>query len=94
MYNNREYRYYYITGLGTVQVFSGKGVLHSVVVNGIGTGGTIKIVDGLSGSTANIGTITLTSSPVATFLYDVSVSTGLRISTSGSPDITVTYTVG
>ncbi len=96
MYDNTEYQYTSIAGAGTTQVFTGKGNLHSIVVNGTGTGGTVKIIDNTSGSTANVGTISLNSTPVVPFTlkYEVSIANGLRIITSATPDITVTWAQG
>jgi hypothetical protein len=94
MYNTKEYIYSNITGAATTQAFTGKGVLHSVVVNTANAGGTIKLIDNTTGTTANIGTITIAGSTVVTLLYDVVIANGLRIVTSASPDITVTYTTG
>ena len=92
MYNNREYQYVNITSAVTTQVFTGKGILHSVIINNIGSLGTITIADSTSATSPRVGIITLASSPAADKFYDVSISSGLRIVTSATPDITVTYT--
>ncbi len=88
-FNNQEYLYKNITTGATTQVATGRGVLHSIVVNTTAAG-TIKIIDGISGSTANIGTLKI-SVGEGTYLYDVVFSVGLRIITAGASDITVNY---
>jgi len=92
MYNQNQYQWKNIVGVNSpaVTVFSGSGTLHSVVINSFGTGGVITLAD--AGSPAvTIGTITLSGSPFTTILYDVSISGGLTVKTSASPDITVTW---
>ncbi len=89
MFNNREYVYNNITTNTTTQVATGRGVLHSVVVNTTAAG-SIKLIDGTAGTTANIGTLKA-SIAEGTYLYDIVFSTGLRIVTAGSSDITVNY---
>ncbi len=94
MYNDREYQYLNLNGSGTTQVFSGKGILHAIVINTVDNG-TIKIIDGISGSTANVGTIRVNSSPfIQPTPYDTTIATGLRLVITASPDITVAYTTG
>ena len=92
MYNNKQYEWKNITGVNSpaITVFSGSGTFHSVVINSIGTGGYILLTD--AGSPAvTIGTITLSGSPFTTLLYDISISGGLTVKTSGSPNITLTW---
>lgn len=91
MYNDRQYKWVNIAGAATTDVFTGAGTLGSIIVNSSGTGGTITISD--RGSPAvTLGTITLSGSPLVALRYDASISGGLRIVTSASPNITVTYT--
>lgn len=89
MFNNREYNYTNITGTTTTQVATGRGVLHNITVN-TAAAGSIKLIDGTSGTTANIGIL---KSAVAegTYSYDVVFSAGLRIVTAANTDITVSY---
>jgi len=89
MYNNRQYNYKYISGVASPVVFTGAGILHSVVINAVGTGGTITLTD-TSSPSATVGIITV-NSPMTTLLYDVGVAGGLQVTTSASPNITVTY---
>lgn len=89
MFNNREYLYSNITGAATTQVATGRGVLHSIVVNTTAAG-SIKLIDGTSGTTANIGTMKI-SIGEGTYLFDCVFSAGLRIVTAAASDITVCY---
>lgn len=86
----QEFNYTNISTNTTANVFSGKGFLHSIVINTTAAG-TIKIIDGVSGdTTANVGT--LASSVLAgTFLYDVAISKGLIIITAAASDVTVCW---
>jgi len=91
MYNQNQYQYKHIAGVSSPVVFTGSGTLHAVTINGTGAGGTITITDTTSPS-ATVGIITA-GSPI-TLLYDVAIAAGLQITTTASPDITVTYTKG
>ena len=92
MYNNREYQSVNLVGAASSSViFTGRGILHSIIVNTANGGGTITITD--TPSTTK-GTITLTNSVATTLFYDIAISGGLKIATSTSPDITVVYTQG
>lgn len=93
-YNNKEYQYAYLTGASTNQVFTGKGILHYITVNAVGLAGSISIIDGIAGTTPNVGLITLSNSNIVTLHYDVYMATGLRIRQTNSPDITVCYEQG
>lgn len=95
MYNQNEYLYANLSSAATTQVATGKGILHTVVINTVDKAdGTIKLIDGTAGTTANMATITMTGSAYTTLRYDTVFATGLRIVTSTSPNITVTYTQG
>lgn len=89
-YNESEYQYTNITTGTTTQVATGRGVLHSIVINTTAAG-TIKLIDGTSGTTANIGTMKA-SIVEGTYIFDCVFATGLRIVTAASSDITVCYT--
>jgi hypothetical protein len=89
MYNTREYQYTNTTGAATTQVFTGRGTLQAITINTT-SGGSIKLIDNTSGTTANIGTLVL-SAPVGTYWYNCSVSKGLRIVTAGASDITISW---
>ena len=83
------YEYTYITTATTTQVFSGTGTLHAIVVNTTAAG-TIGIVDNITGTTVNIGSL---KSNVAegTYFYEVVCKLGCRIVTGASSDITVVW---
>lgn len=84
--------YNYITTATTTQVKSGSGYLHKIVLNKPVASSTIKLIDNTAGTTANIGIITNTTDVKPyELVYDVRFSTGLRIVTSGTDDITVIY---
>lgn len=84
-----EFQYTNITSATTTQIATGRGRLHSIVVNTTAAG-AISIIDNTSGTTANIGTLKA-SVVEGTYLYDVSFSKGLRIVTAGASDITVCW---
>ena len=75
----------------TTTIKSGAGILHTVVVNTLGTTPTIQIYDNTAASGTKIGLITPTVT--GTYDYDVSFNTGLTVVTTGTgtADITVTW---
>lgn len=83
-----------IKGATTTQVYTGACTLERIIVN-TATAGTIGIIDGTSGTTVNVGTITPGASQlgVGTYWYGVTCGLGIRIVTSASPDITVVWRV-
>ena len=81
-----------IAGAATTQVKVGNGRLVAIVLTKPVASSTIKRIDGTSGTTANIGTITNTTDVKPYYLpYDLRFTDGLRIVTSGADDITVVY---
>jgi hypothetical protein len=84
--------YEYITTATTTQVKTGAGILHKVIFNTPVDTGTVKLIDNTAGSTTNIGLIT-TTADVKPFelVYDCRFSTGLRIITTQTQDITIIY---
>jgi hypothetical protein len=85
-------RFLYIAGAATTQVVTGKGVLRAIIFNKPVASSTVKLIDGTSGTTANMGIITNTSAVEPyQICYDVKFRDGLRIVTSGADDITVVY---
>ncbi len=82
-------QYTHISTNTTTQVFTGRGNLKAIVVNTTAAG-TIGIIDGTSGSTVNVGSLKA-SVVEGTYLYDCSISSGLRIITAASSDITVIW---
>lgn len=89
-YNNKEYKYKYLAGIADTLVATGRGKIHSIVVNTT-SAGAIIVANSASTTTPAIATLKA-SVPEGTYLYDVVFSTGLYISLAGASDITVTYT--
>ena len=90
---DRASQYYHITTAGTYQIKTGRGRLRRIVINTPVANDTVKIIDGTSGTTANIATITegaSVSGPVE-IDYNVIFMNGLRIITDGNDDITVVF---
>ena len=82
----------YIAGAATTQVSTGRGVLRAIVFNKPVASSTVKLIDGTSGTTANIATITNTAAVEPYSLdYNIRFDDGLRIVTSGADDITVIW---
>ena len=52
--------------------------------------GTIKIIDGVSGTTTNVGLLK-SSIPEGSYEFNVSMQLGIRIVTGAASDITVVY---
>jgi hypothetical protein len=89
---DRASQYAYIAGAATTQVKSGRGRLRRIVFNKPVSASTVKLIDGTSGTTANVATITNTTDVKPYFLdYNMIFMNGLRIVTSGADDITVVY---
>jgi hypothetical protein len=91
MYNQEEFIASNITSATTTQVYTGRCRLRAIVVNTTAAG-TIKIIDGTSGTTANIGTLKA-SVAEGVYRYDCIMTSGIRIVTGAASDITVLYTV-
>jgi hypothetical protein len=89
---DRASQYSYITTGTTTQVKTGRARLRRIVVNVPIAAATIKIIDGTSGTTANVATITCTADLKPFFIdYNLICNNGLRIVTSGATDVTVVY---
>jgi hypothetical protein len=85
-------RHAYITSGSTNQIKTGRGRLHRIILNKPVASSTITIIDGTSGTTANIGVITNTSAVEPYQMeYGIIFHAGLRIITSGADDVTVVY---
>ena len=88
--------YTHITGAATTQVLSSPGLLKRIVINRSELSGTITIVDNTTGTTPVIGAVTFPAitlnSDIGVLEYDINVSTGIRVITTGTNlDITVVY---
>lgn len=84
-----NYKYAYIGTATTTQVATGQGQLIRIIV-GETSAGAISIIDGISGSTVNLGSLKA-SITEGTYDFNVNYATGLRIITAGASKITVVY---
>lgn len=87
--SSTRYNKTYIDSATTTQVKTGNGVLRAIII-GETAAGAISIIDGTSGTTANIGTLKA-SIVEGTYFFDTSFSQGLRIVTAGASKITVVW---
>lgn len=80
-----------INAQAAVVAKTGSGILHTVVVNTLGTSPTIQLWDNTAASGTKIGNITPTVP--GTFDFDLVFNTGLTITTAGTggADITVIW---
>jgi hypothetical protein len=90
MYNNFEYKPTHVTTSSTTQVFTGKGVLHSIIVNATAAS-TFAIFDSAIGITS--GTVAILKASVAenTYTYDATIANGLYIVNGTTGDYTVMW---
>lgn len=86
------FSYSHISTNTTTTVKSGSGVLHSIVINTLGTTDTLTIYDNTAGSGTVIAVVNAALSQ-GTFIYDCAFSTGLTVVSSGTtpPDVTINY---
>lgn len=75
-----------ITSAATTQVFTGKAKAVYIQVNATPTG-NITIIDGTSGTTSTHGVVTAPTAGMLIRAYKF--TSGVRIVTTGTPDITV-----
>lgn len=77
---------------GTSTIKSSSGTLHTITINTLGTGSTLKVYDNTAASGTLIATIN-TALSIITFIYNAKFATGLTVSATGTPaaDLTVTY---
>ena len=87
--NYSDYQYHYIDDASTHQIFTGRGMLHAIVITEAAAG-TIKIIDNTTGNTANVATLKA-SLAEGTYKFDCSISKGLRIITAAATKITVIW---
>jgi hypothetical protein len=89
---DRASQFQRITTAATTQVKTGRGRLRRIVNNTPQATSTITLIDGTSGTTANIGVITNTADVKPYYVdYNLIFMHGLRIVTSDTDDITVVY---
>ena len=82
-------QYKYISSATTTQVYTGPCILVAIVVNTTAAG-AIGIIDGISGTTVNVGQLKA-SVAEGVYTYNSVMSSGIRIVTAGASDITVIY---
>lgn len=76
----------------TLQVNTGPCRLIRVVVN-TAVDGSINLIDGISGSTTNVGLIaTVAADSQSPYYYGCKLNTGLRVIMTGNSDITIIWT--
>jgi hypothetical protein len=81
-----------INSATTTQVKSGAGILHKVIISTPVSAETIDLIDNTSGSTVNIARITTTADLKPFYLeFDCRFTTGLRVITSGTSQVTIVY---
>lgn len=91
MPGTQGFNYTHITSATTTVIRTGKGRLHSIVIN-TSTAGTITVGDNTTTGGTIIAVITaIASVGPAVCLYDVDFNTGLTIVTSATVDITVCW---
>lgn len=88
-FNDKEYQFTNITSATTTQVFTGRGLLHAIVVNETAAG-SIIIANSTTTTTPTVGTL---KASIAEGVYelDVVMSAGCRIVTAGASNITVIW---
>ncbi len=89
MFNNKEYKYLNISTQTGTLVATGRGKLHSIVVNTTANA-TIVVADAITATTPIIGTLKA-NVVEGTYLYDIVFSKGIYVTTNGASDITVCY---
>ncbi len=85
MTNPQEYQKTYISTNTTTTVFTGKGTLHSIVVNTTAAGSITLNDNGTAFA------VLKASVAEGTYLYDCAVSKTLTVVTAGASDITVNW---
>lgn len=83
-------QYNYISTATTTQVATGPVTLKKIIL-GETAAGAISIIDGTSGSTANVGVLKA-SIGEGEYEFNVRLAAGLRIVTAGASKLTVVYT--
>lgn len=85
----QDYNYLYKGTAATTQVFTGPGTLVSIII-GETAAGTIKVIDGTSGSTENIA-LFAASVAEGQYTFNCQISNGLRIIAAANSCFTVIY---
>lgn len=84
-----KYSYAYISSATTTQVYDGACTLIAVVV-GTTAAGSVKIIDGNSGTTTNFAELQASILP-GVYEFKTGMATGIRIVTGAASLITVIY---
>lgn len=94
--NRQEFEYTKISSASDTQIFTGRGLLHTVVVNTTAAGAinlTDAILTASSGTSGTVGILQASVLP-GTFLYDISIANGLTVATAAGSNITVCWAKG
>lgn len=84
--------YKHIATSTTTLVKSGAGTLHTICINTLGTvASTIEFDDATTHTTPVIGILNSLTTGQGCYTYDVSFGTGLSVTTTGAPDVTLSY---
>jgi len=93
-----EFGYQFAHVAADALVLTGKGILHTIVVNGLTTAGDVTVYDGIDNTGAVIAVLhldptTSVSVQPITFLYDARVVTGIYLDYDATlvADLTVTF---
>lgn len=93
-YNTREYQGTLLTTTGTAQVFTGKGILHGILV-GNTTATELRVFDMINpGTITTTGTVAVLKASIAenTYLVDMSIASGVYITSGAGGTYTVLWT--
>ncbi len=90
MYNNREYNATYLSAGSTSQIFTGKGILHSIAVNS-STATVIGVYDSISSTSTGTTALIKASIAEGVYNYDITIANGLYL-TYGAGNYTVIWT--
>ena len=86
-----DYKKTFISTATTTQVFTGPGVLHSIVLTtALDAAGDISVIDNTTGSVVNVALIQATAES-QTYTFNCVIDAGLRIITAGADQLTVIY---
>lgn len=86
------YKYTRINTATTTQVKTGPGTLKAIIWLSPTAADTVGLIDGIAGTTVNIGTLTADAAATSvTVPFDINFTAGLRIVSSGTSDVLVVW---